>query len=84
MLGNLGEVFLRLRQAGLKLKAKKCNLFAKRVSYFGHIISQDGIATDPEKVKAVADGQFQVISQKFVRFLDFAAIIGASFAILPL
>ena len=55
MLENLGEVFLRLRQAGLKLKAKKCNLFAKRVSYLGHIISQDGIATDPEKVKAVAD-----------------------------
>jgi hypothetical protein len=49
MLENHGEVFLRLRQAGLKLKAKKCNLFAKRVSYLGHIISQDGIATDKTK-----------------------------------
>jgi hypothetical protein len=55
MLGNLGGVFLRLPQAGLKLKTKICNVFAKRVSYLGHIISQDGNATDIEKVKAVAD-----------------------------
>ncbi|XP_062567737.1 uncharacterized protein LOC134229979 [Saccostrea cucullata] len=45
----------RLHQAGLKLKAKKCNFFASKVSYLGHIISKDRIATDPEKVKAVAE-----------------------------
>ena len=55
MLENLEKVFDRLQRAGLKLKAKKCNLFATKVSYLGHIISCEGIATDPEKIKAVAE-----------------------------
>lgn len=55
MLCNLERVFDRLLRAGLKLKARKCNLFATKVSYLGHIISQEGIATDPEKIKAVAE-----------------------------
>jgi hypothetical protein len=43
MLENLGEVFLRLHQADIKLEAKKCNLLAKRVSYLRYtcIISQE-------------------------------------------
>ena len=45
----------RLRIAGLKLKAKKCRLFSKSVSFLGHIISDKGIETDPEKVRAVKE-----------------------------
>ena len=45
----------RLREANLKLKAKKCLLFAKRVKYLGHIISADGVETDPDKVSAVLE-----------------------------
>ena len=44
---------LRFGEANLKLKAKKCHLFAKEVSYLGHIVSGDGISTDPAKVEAV-------------------------------
>ena len=40
-----------LRSANLKLKAKKCLLFVTRVKYLGHVISQDGVSTDPEKVR---------------------------------
>jgi hypothetical protein len=40
-----------LLAAGLKLKAKKCHL--KKVVYLGHVISEAGIATDPEKTKIV-------------------------------
>ncbi|CAG2255790.1 Retrovirus-related Pol polyprotein from transposon 17.6,Retrovirus-related Pol polyprotein from transposon 297 [Mytilus edulis] len=53
MLVNLRTVFDRLKSAGLKLKAKKCNLCVTMVRYLGHIISEDGIATDPEKIKVV-------------------------------
>ena len=48
-------VFDRLIAAGLKLKAKKCTLFAKEVLYLGHVISEEGVATDPEKVKVIQD-----------------------------
>ena len=52
---NLEKVFDRLGGAGLKLKPKKCDLFAKIVSFLGHTISDEGIATDPNKVKVVRE-----------------------------
>lgn len=53
MIQNLTLVFDRLLAAGLKLKARKCTLFAKEVEYLGHIVSVRGIATSPEKIKVV-------------------------------
>ena len=53
MMANLKSVFKRLSTAGLKLKAKKCSLFAKEVEYLGHIISMKGVSTDPIKVETV-------------------------------
>ena len=53
MVTNLKKVYDRLLAAGLKLKAKKCHLFCKKVVYLGHVISEAGIATDPEKTKIV-------------------------------
>ena len=53
MIDNLEQVFKRLMNAGLKLKAKKCCLCAKEVLFLGHVISETGIATDPEKINVV-------------------------------
>lgn len=39
--------------AGLKLKAKKCTLFAQTVEYLGHVVSEHGISTDPKKTEAI-------------------------------
>ena len=52
-LQNLQAVFQRLRQAGLKLKPRKCTFFQQEVQYLGHIVSREGIATDPGKVQKV-------------------------------
>jgi hypothetical protein len=52
-LKNLEMVFDRLSKAGLKLKAKKCNLFQRKVVFLGHVVSKEGIATDPKKIKAI-------------------------------
>ena len=54
-ISRLDEVLTKLGQAGLKLKPKKCHFFCKEVLYLGHRVSKEGIATDPEKVKAVQD-----------------------------
>lgn len=48
-LERLKQVFERLAHAGLKLKPKKCFLFRKRVSYLGHVVTEEGITADPEK-----------------------------------
>ena len=43
----------RLRSANLKLKSKKCRLAEREVEYLGYVISEDGLSTDPEKIRAV-------------------------------
>ncbi|CAC5368091.1 unnamed protein product [Mytilus coruscus] len=50
MLTNIGLVFERLSAANLKLKPRKCKLFAQQVEYLGHIVAENGISTDPKKI----------------------------------
>ena len=52
-MANLRAVLQRFRGANLKLSPKKCHLFQREVRYLGHIISEHGIATDPEKTEVV-------------------------------
>ena len=52
-LDRIEAVFQRLRKAKLKLKPKKCHLFCKQVGFLGHVVSEEGVATDPEKIEAV-------------------------------
>lgn len=52
-LNRLRAVFERLRAAGVKLKPKKCHFLKKRVNFLGHVISSNGIETDPEKITAL-------------------------------
>ena len=52
---HLQDLFQKLEKAGLLLKPSKCTLFRNRVKYLGHVISEDGIATDPDKTKSVKD-----------------------------
>ena len=53
MIRNLSLVFDRLSSAGLKLKPRKCRLFAREVEYLGHVVSEKGISTAPKKIEAV-------------------------------
>jgi len=52
---RLREVFDRFRVAGLKLKPSKCALLQRGVKYLSHVVGQDGVATDLEKVRALRD-----------------------------
>ena len=52
-LEHLRKVFLRLKEAKLKLKASKCSFFKKHIQYLGHLVSGDGIEPLPEKLEAV-------------------------------
>ena len=42
-----------LREHQLFAKLSKCSFFQNRIHYLGHIISEEGIAIDPEKIEVV-------------------------------
>ena len=44
-----------LRKDGVKIKAKKCQLFRRQVWYLGRIAVTDGYRLDPNNIKAVKD-----------------------------
>jgi hypothetical protein len=51
---HLEQVFQLLQNDQWKVKLSKCLFAQNQVSYLGHVISQQGVATNPEKVSAVA------------------------------
>ena len=91
-LENLGLVLARLRQAGLRLKQKKCHLVQTKVGYLGYVVSEDGISADPQKVQAVQQFPrpldlkslrlFLGLSSYYRRFIaEFSTVAGPLFAL---
>lgn len=56
-LQRLEVVLSQLQKEGLKVKLEKCAFFQKEVRYLGHIISREGMSTNPSKIEAVAKWQ---------------------------
>ena len=54
-LAGLEKVLQHLKGAGLKVKPAKCEHLQKRVKYLGHVVSTEGVSTDPDKVKAIRE-----------------------------
>ena len=53
-LKNLELVLRRLQGVNLEATPSKCAFFQKQVLYLGHIISHDGVATDPSKTQNIS------------------------------
>jgi len=51
---RLDAVLEKLKQENLKAKLEKCCFFKEEVGYLGHVISKEGVATDPCKIDVVA------------------------------
>lgn len=69
---NLISVFERLRKVNLKLNPTKCTFLKKEILYLGHIISEKGIAPDPEKFYAVKNYPVPKNAKEAKRFTAFA------------
>ena len=52
-LEHLRSLFVKLREADLKLKEVKCNFLKKHIQYLGHFISGKGITPEPEKLESI-------------------------------
>ena len=66
-------VFDRLQSAGLKLKPKKCALFQRSVKFLGHVVSQEGVSCDPDKVSCVKEWKVPECVTEVRSFLGFAS-----------
>lgn len=76
MLLNFKKLVDRLNGAGPKLKAKKCCLFAKKVTYLGHVVSAEGVATDPSKTAVVEHWPVLRMPLKYDIFSGYALTLG--------
>ena len=74
---QLKEVLERLNIAGLKIRPKKCLLLQTSVQtsvqYLGHVISAEGIQTDPQKVACVSNWPVPRTSKELQSFLGLAS-----------
>ena len=71
-LRNLESVLSRLRAANLKLQPSKCAMARKKVRFLGHVISSEGISTDPEKTSKVATWPAPTCKRDVQQFLGLA------------
>lgn len=52
---HLRAVLQRSRDNNLRLNKSKCHIGQEEVKFHGHVFTKDGLKTDPEKVRAVAE-----------------------------
>lgn len=50
---HLQEVFSILQEYKLYAKRSKCSFAVTQIEYLGHVISANGVATDPSKIDAM-------------------------------
>ncbi|KAJ8333575.1 hypothetical protein SKAU_G00415830 [Synaphobranchus kaupii] len=68
---RLLKVLDRLEEVGLKVSIDKCQFCQPQVKYVGHIVSEFGIATDPEKVEVVTHWKRPTDLKSLRSFLGF-------------
>ena len=71
-LEKLDKVLTRLEQYGLKLNPDKCRFVQPSVKCLGHVISKEGVSTDPDKISAVKSWPRPTNVRELKSFLGFA------------
>lgn len=69
---RLMKVLHRLRDFGLKLSIEKCIFFQTSVPYLGHVVSKNGVETDPAKIEALRSWPVPKNLKELRSFLGFA------------
>lgn len=69
---HVRQVLQLIAQDQWKVKLSKCAFGQRQISYLGHVISADGVATDPSKVAAVVNWPVPVNVNEVRSFLGLA------------
>lgn len=54
---HIVEILKRFRAVGFRANPAKCELFAQRVLYLGHVLTPGGVLPNPAKVQAIMDAE---------------------------
>jgi len=68
----LHQVLSLLEKDQWHIKLTKCKFAQSQIAYLGHIISSEGMAIDPAKIKAVASWPTPMSVKELRSFLGFA------------
>ena len=71
-LHRLDLVLTRLKECGLKLSPEKCVFVEEKVKFLGHVVSGQGVETDPAKIEKVSKWPTPKNSDEPRSFLAFA------------
>uniref|UniRef100_A0AAV2IZH5 ribonuclease H n=1 Tax=Knipowitschia caucasica TaxID=637954 RepID=A0AAV2IZH5_KNICA len=69
---RLVQVLERLKEFELKLSQEKCKFFQSSVCYLGHVVSEKGVETDPEKLSSLKSWPVPRNLKELRSFLGFA------------
>ena len=61
----------QLQSFGLKLSPEKCQFFQASVKCLGHVVSREGVSTDPDKIRAVKSWPTPSNARELKSFLGF-------------
>ena len=70
---DLNQTLSLLEKAGLKVSLEKCMFAQNSIKYLGHVVSEDGIQVDPEKVEAVKEMQEPKTVKQVRRFIGMSS-----------
>lgn len=68
-ISNLGTILKRLAEFNLKIQLDKCEFMRRETEFLGHVITQDGIKPDPEKIKKILDWKLPENQTQIKQFL---------------
>jgi hypothetical protein len=69
---RLDLVLGKLEQAGLKIRLDKTELLQRSVKFLGHVVSGEGVQTDPDKIRCVQEWPVPKTVKEVQSFLGFA------------
>ena len=72
-LDHISIVIYRLKNAKLRINFKKCNFFKTSIKILGHIISENNVMMDPEKIEVVKNWK---TPSKVVHIQQFIGLCG--------
>lgn len=70
-LERLHLILQRLKECGIKLSSEKCFFIQRKVKFLGHVVGENGIETDPEKVEKIKNYPIPANPDELRSFLAF-------------